>query len=204
MQDVSWKNETEFATCGAKHVKFFSLQGANLNGKKGIYGKLGITPIYVIKFLFKGSVCLSGSAKGQLLVWGGTNIGKAIPAHKSALVTINELKNGIITGGNDGVLITWDKMYKQLKKVDMSGFSQFPTGVRSLDLNPAQTIALVGTKSSEIMEVDINGGKKMSTLIHGHFEGKPKAELWGCAVHPSKDEFATCGADGTVRIWSTN
>ena len=34
---AAWKNETEFATSGAKHMKIFTMSGANLNGKKGSY-----------------------------------------------------------------------------------------------------------------------------------------------------------------------
>ncbi len=41
----------------------------------------------------------------------------------------------------------------------------------------------------------------MKTLIQGHFAGAEKAELWGCAVHPTEQLFASCGADKTIRIW---
>lgn len=34
---AAWKNETEFSTCGVKHMKVFTMAGANLNGKKGSY-----------------------------------------------------------------------------------------------------------------------------------------------------------------------
>jgi len=36
--DACWKDETEFATCGIKHVKFFTLNGINLTMSRGIYG----------------------------------------------------------------------------------------------------------------------------------------------------------------------
>lgn len=34
---AAWKSETEFATCGVKHMKVFNMAGANINGKKGSY-----------------------------------------------------------------------------------------------------------------------------------------------------------------------
>lgn len=61
--------------------------------------------------------------------------------------------------------------------------SQFQPGVRSLDFNEQTKCLLVGTRGSEIMEVDTNSGQKVKTLIYGHFEGTKQAELWGCAVH---------------------
>lgn len=39
--DVCWKDETEFATVGMKHVKFFTLNGSNLTATKGTYGTAG-------------------------------------------------------------------------------------------------------------------------------------------------------------------
>jgi WD40 repeat protein len=81
--------------------------------------------------------------------------------------------------------------------------SKFQAGIRSLDYNEQSKTILAGTRGSEIIELGINGNK-LKTLIYGHFEGTPKAELWGCAVHPSQQLFATCGADCTIRIWKDN
>ena len=39
--DACWKNDNEFASVGMKHVKFFTIQGSNLAGNKGIYGTGG-------------------------------------------------------------------------------------------------------------------------------------------------------------------
>jgi echinoderm microtubule-associated protein-like 6 len=39
--DICWKDDTEFATVGMKHVKFFTLAGANLSPNKGLYGTGG-------------------------------------------------------------------------------------------------------------------------------------------------------------------
>jgi len=38
--DAVWKNDDEFATCGAKHVKLFASKGRNLTPKKGVYTKV--------------------------------------------------------------------------------------------------------------------------------------------------------------------
>lgn len=62
---------------------------------------------------------------------------------------------------------------------------------------------IVGTRGAEIIEID-STGKKVKTLIYGHFEGTKQAELWGCATHPTEQKFASCGADSTIRIWSVD
>jgi len=38
---VAWKSNQEFLTCGAKHVKVWTLQGRNLNSKNGTLGGEG-------------------------------------------------------------------------------------------------------------------------------------------------------------------
>jgi WD40 repeat protein len=39
----------------------------------------------------------------------------------------------IMTGGNDGKLIFWDRQFVQKQVIDLTPMSKFPTGVRSLD-----------------------------------------------------------------------
>ena len=80
--------------------------------------------------------------------------------------------------------------------------SVFSAGVRSIDFHEEAKTMIVGTRSAEIIEINTNTGAKIKTLINGHFEGTKQAELWGCAVHPTQQMFASCGADSTVRIWN--
>jgi WD40 repeat protein len=45
-------------------------------------------------------------------------------------------------------------------------------------------------------------------LVSGHSRGVKGdinyPEVWGCAIHPTKQIFASAGADMTVRIWSAD
>lgn len=50
--DAQWKDNTEFATVGMKHVKFFNIQGANLVGSKGLYGQIGPQATISCNFVF--------------------------------------------------------------------------------------------------------------------------------------------------------
>ena len=61
--------------------------------------------------------------------------------------------------------------------------SKFQAGIRSMDILEAQNLILVGTRGAEIIEINMQTGAKVKTLINGHFEDTKQAELWGCAVH---------------------
>jgi WD40 repeat protein len=46
-------------------------------------------------------------------------------------------------------------------------------------------------------------GKLLRTVVEGHYAGVPTyAEVWGCAVHPTEQVFASAGSDKIVRIWA--
>lgn len=68
-----------------------------------------------------------------------------------------------------------------------------------MDYNESNGMILIGTKGAEIFELGKGGKPKI--IMQGHYEGTKKAELWGCAVHPTEQLFATCGADKSIRIW---
>jgi WD40 repeat protein len=176
-----------------------------LNGKKGIYGSTGAAPMYCIKYIPKFKTFMSGTSKGELCVWAGQNIGKKYPLHKaSALVTINEYKTGVITGGNDGKMCVLDSSFKVLKTIDLNVNTTMHAGLRSMDVHKSEALAIVGTKGSDVMEISLPDGKFKRFLVRGHSESKPKSELWGCCVSPKKAQFATCGADGTLRVWDVD
>ena len=107
-----------------------------------------------------------------------------------------------MTGGNDGKIIFWNQQFVMGKTIDISGMVKYQPGIRSLDYLDQSNMLLVGTKGSDIIEVNAVSGLKLNHLMNGHFEGNKQAELWGCAVHPNKQEFATCGGDNTLRVWT--
>jgi WD40 repeat protein len=55
---------------------------------------------------------------------------------------------------------------------------------------------LVGTKYGNIFEIN-EKTSSIQSLIKGHAEG----ELWGLAVHPNKEVFATGSYDGFLKFW---
>jgi hypothetical protein len=125
--DAVWKDETEFMTVGMKHVKFFSVQGTNLNGGKGLYGTLGPTPMTCCNYVFDNKTPVSGTPTGELIAWTGRTIGKAHKGHTDALwqIICVQNKSMLITGGNDAKIIFWDKSFAQKKVIDLAPMSKF-------------------------------------------------------------------------------
>jgi len=107
---AAWKNETEFSTCGAKHMKVFTLSGANLNGKKGSYlQSVGNIALTCVAYVLNG-VLVTGAQDGGLIKWAGSSAGKPIKQHTDAIWAIEKgaQANTFVTGGNEGKIIIWN------------------------------------------------------------------------------------------------
>ena len=88
---------------------------------------------------------------------------------------------------------------------DLDGDGKPDSGSLNVAIMSVQIIEkriLIGTKGCDIYEAVMpttpNESHTINRVTWGHFRG----ELWGLTVHPSRDEFATCGDDKTIRIWS--
>ena len=194
---------TTFVTVGVKLIKYFSIQGTNISGKKGILGKKGkLQPYPCCAFLNNNLVV--GCADGSLYQLVNRNVKKAVKAHGAAINTIFVTNdNQVITGSRDGKVKFFDPTLNPTKTFDIKaiiGDKSLRPIIRSVALREDGSRLLVGTEGAEILEVMTNSNTMVGDepLIMGHF----KDELWGCAAHPLKAEFATVGDDGTLRIWN--
>jgi WD40 repeat protein len=145
---------------------------------------------------------VTGSAKGELLKWQGTAPSKPIKAHDCAIwQLVARTDTTFFSGGNDGIVKQWDATMKLLNTIDLNKtFTEAP-GIRSLCIHSSGQKMLVGTVGAQVAEFDMKGNCK-SMIVQGHYAGIPAfAEVWGCAVHPTEQKFATCGSDRHVRIW---
>jgi microtubule-associated protein-like 6 len=198
---IGWKSETEFMTCGLKHVKFFTIQGANVAGQRGqLDASLTNEAFLCAVYQTGGQTCFTGTQNGLIVPFSGKSALKPSQAHQGGVWTLYHSKTNLISGGQDGKVIKWTYDKSILTKVaefcDMAKISKFNPGIRALDMKSDGTTMLVGTRGSELYEVEENGAKT-NLLLQGHYDG----ELWGCSVSPNGAKYASCGGDNTLRIW---
>eukprot|EP00741_Cyanophora_paradoxa_P013198 tig00000178_g12750.t1 len=212
-----------FVTCGSRHIKFWNVTGKKLQSKRGIYArKKDITAqksLHACAWVDEGR-CVVGTAGGDLYVFEGNEATGRIKAHKGPVFVVSGHHDGVISGGKDGRIVVLDRHLSITRTVDLTKatlglldaagrptvfFNTAAPVIRSLELRN-RTI-LVGTMSSNILEIDEDGIAKLVHQGHcasGSFHSQPadyQGELWGLAVHPDRTWFVTAGDDQSVRLF---
>ncbi|GMF20140.1 unnamed protein product [Phytophthora lilii] len=205
------QNSDTIITGGVKHVLFWSVQGKTIVSKKGVVGKKGSLQTFPAGCNFGGDF-VTGTAGGELYVWRGNDLLKTVKAHDGEVRVVVSTSSGdnlagnssvLLSGGKDARVVMWNAAYQSLKCFDLEAMhiGSFAKVINSIHLNSAGRKLLVGTCSSDIIEIEVASGGVLNggqPLFSGHFA----MELWGLAVHPSRREFVTVGDDRTLRIWS--
>lgn len=217
-------------TGGVKHVLFWAIQGKNsMTAKKGQVGKAGTLQQFPTGCAFAASAggnddtFVTGTATGELYVWKGSQLSKAVKAHEGEVRVVvstdcfvdsrGQRTPVLLSGGKDGRIVVWTSGFQSIRSFSvgdtggMNGGSSIPClnpAINSICLRDDGSMLLVGTCSSDIFELSItatsSGGfdsSPHSLLVSGHFS----MELWGLAVHPSRRQFVTTGDDATMRLW---
>ena len=206
-----------FVTGGKNHVKFWDLPksnspGGELSSKTGIYNIKSFTERTVVSSAHLGIDGVTGMNDGSILLWKDRANTKVVKAHNGAVTsmcTISETANKaidsrelgprILSGGKDGFIHLWNNQFVQLISIDLK------TSTPESALPEIQSVAfkedriLIGTKASEIYDLNLRNTNEIFRRVQGHF--MEKSEVWGLDVHPSMERVVTCGDDKTVRLW---
>ncbi|KAJ6667049.1 hypothetical protein lerEdw1_019052 [Lerista edwardsae] len=199
--DVSWDpyQPNRVASCGVKHIKFWTLCGNALTAKRGIFGKTGDLQTILCLSCAKDDVTYSGALNGDIYVWKGLILVRTIQgAHGAGIFSMYACEEGFATGGRDGCIRLWDTDFKPITKIDLRETEQGYKGLSIRSVCWKADRLLAGTQDSEIFEVIVRERDKPMLIMQGHCEG----ELWALAVHPKKPLVVTGSDDRSVRLWS--
>ncbi|GFN97686.1 echinoderm microtubule-associated protein-like 6 [Plakobranchus ocellatus] len=201
-------SDTQLVSVGVKHVKFWSVAGSELIGKRGILTNteaMGQPKMQTMLSLAFGAnnVTYTGAMSGDVYVWQDSSLARIVQkAHTGPVFTMfTTLRDGlIVTGGKETAskenspIKLWDQEMKRCKAFPLKENGSKADVVKSVCR--AKGKILVGTKDNCILEVAEKTGN-VHVLVAGHGEG----EVWGLDRHPTAAKFITAGYDGTVRLW---
>ena len=202
---LSFGSDVELVAAGVRFIKFITLsqQDSSVKEKKGIFGKANNV---ILSVAFLGSDCITGSADGHIYRWKSRSINTKKKAHTGPVTCLYAPDDGVfgfVSGGQDGYINIWKTLSETPRKIHIGSLPGIPTPylpeIQSLCC--MQSYILVGTKSSDIIEIHFEGDHIEAI---NHVSGHYKEELWGLAAHPLVNRFATIGDEGTVRIWNSH
>lgn len=183
--------------CGVKVFAVVTLKAGALTVKKGTgWGKTPLTQLQALSCIsFIGEIPVTGAFNGTVFKWEDGVLKEAVKVHESSIAAIGKWENGIITGGNDGIVNVLDGNLKVVKSIQLKELQSVNPKPRSVW--GANGKVLIGTRGGEIFEV---GEEQVKLLMSGHYD----MELWGLANHPSLPRFASFGQDSLLAVWDLN
>ncbi|KAL2096531.1 hypothetical protein ACEWY4_008679 [Coilia grayii] len=184
-------------TCGKSHINFWTMEGSTLTKRQGLFEKHE-KPKYVLCVAFaENGDAITGDSSGNIYIWakGGNRISHAVPgAHEGGIFSLCVLKDGTLVsgGGKDRKVVHWDHEYHKQGEVEVpEAFGP----VRCLTEGKQEEL-FVGTTRNAILQGSFS--RELTPIVQGHTD-----ELWGLDVHPSMEQFVTCGQDKQVHLWDT-
>jgi WD40 repeat protein/Ca2+-binding EF-hand superfamily protein len=201
-----------FITAGKNHVKFWqfpssSSSAGELSSKTGIYGNKAITSRTATAAVYFAGDAITGMVDGSIVLWKERSASKFKTAHTSAVTAMNviaaegkEISPRLISGGKDGFVYIWSVHLEKIWSLDMNTTTPLSTNPSIQALSCRRNMLAIGTKASEIYEINLLAEAQVNRLVAGHHVDR--AELWGLATHPTIQRFVTCGDDMSVRVWN--
>ncbi|KAE8743682.1 hypothetical protein FOCC_FOCC010723 [Frankliniella occidentalis] len=160
------------------------------------------THVTALQFEQDGDV-VTADADGFITVYsvdadGAYFVRLEFEAHNKGVSSLVMLSEGtLLSGGEkDRRIIAWDSL-QNYKKITETKLAESAGGVRSLyPQRPGRNDGniYVGTTRNNILEGSLQ--RRFNQVVFGHCR-----QLWGLAVHPDEEMFATGGHDKHVALW---
>uniref|UniRef100_A0A8C8FRN3 HELP domain-containing protein n=1 Tax=Oncorhynchus tshawytscha TaxID=74940 RepID=A0A8C8FRN3_ONCTS len=185
-------------TCGKSHLNLWTMDGNTLTKRQGLFEK-NEKPKYVLCVAFaENGDTITGDSSGNIFIWakGGNRISQVVArAHEGGIFSLCVLKDGTLVsgGGKDRRMVLWDHDYNKQSEMEVpEAFGP----VRAVT-EGKQGELLVGTTKNTVLTGSFP--ETLNPIVQGHTD-----ELWGLDIHPSMEQFVTCGQDKQVHLWDTN
>lgn len=184
------KNDVFFAMKGVKGVTLKKSTGWNCGDKEIVERQ----PVLCVANLVNDIVV--GTSDGQILEFKGSNIYKALPAHKGPVNSMAPSKSTgvVISGGADGFIKYWDENLECLKTIDIRSMAKIPR-IRAICESKDGKKLVVGTRIGNILVIE---GEKKKLVHQCHSDN----EVWGLHPIPKSPDMVTCGGDSMVAYWN--
>ncbi|CAF0858738.1 unnamed protein product [Adineta steineri] len=208
-------SDVHFVTAGVKHLKFWSVAGNTLVGKKAaitqtLDGRRSTKMQTMLSIAFgPEDRTYTGSMTGLVFIWRLNALERAVTAHFGPIFSIFSSDNCIVTGAKEkrslgstrtlNPLKMWDYDMKNERIIKLDLPPTDSICVRSVCRNSKAGKLLIGLKTSDIVEIDEkSSGSQQVTLVFGHGEG----QLWALSPHPTEPMFATGSYDRNLVVWN--
>uniref|UniRef100_A0A8C8LSJ6 HELP domain-containing protein n=1 Tax=Oncorhynchus tshawytscha TaxID=74940 RepID=A0A8C8LSJ6_ONCTS len=191
-------------TCGKSHLNLWTMDGNTLTKRQGLFEK-NEKPKYVLCVAFaENGDTITGDSSGNIFIWAkglfednrGNRISQVVArAHEGGIFSLCVLKDGTLVsgGGKDRRMVLWDHDYNKQSEMEVpEAFGP----VRAVT-EGKQGELLVGTTKNTVLTGSFP--ETLNPIVQGHTD-----ELWGLDIHPSMEQFVTCGQDKQVHLWDTN
>jgi len=121
-----------------------------------------------------------------------TKLMKTIPACRLGILSLLTWPEGVVCGGGDGTITTFDSNYTDIQQCKLDG------PVVSMSFSPDKSEVVAGTSKGFVYRVRLEGLQTL-LLCENHC-----APVICVAFAPeSSDKFATASVDNTLRIWDS-
>ncbi len=101
-----------------------------------------------------------GTTDGHIYQFLGGTLKTAIKAHTGPVHALYVCKEGLVSGGKDGLVKVWTPAMDIVGEFDLKKLGSLEPGVRSVCWDVPRKRLLVGTVGAEIYEVRREGGKR--------------------------------------------
>lgn len=204
--DIAMKDDSEFVTVGVRHFKLWKFNAGVLDDKNGSFKK-GKYSDMVVNCQFHKNNCITGTLKGEVLIWNGNSVSKCIKGeHKGPVDAIHISGDYIFTGGREGNVVILDAKYNVMHSFTIAKLGGADPGVNAFFYDGKRLV--VGTRGSEVYELNFSMTSKdvsiKNEVTAGHFAPckKDNNEVWGLGIIPGTDSYVSVGDDGTLRVFN--